>query len=820
MRLLPSRRLAAVASTLALLPALVTISTQADAAPSGASAARTVSGSSYRATITRTTHGIPHIVAANFGSLGFGSGYAAAATSICTLADTVLTARGQRSRYLGATGRYDDQVSMSGTNLQSDTLVTDLHDRRVVEKLLASKAGPGASARAMVAGYAAGVNAWLRKVGGASKVTDPECRGAAWLRPNATSLDIWYGVYLANLIASTGHFLPQVNEATPPSPDDPGLPVSASEAKFAEAPAQLPDRDKLLAALGKDPASPFGSNATAVGGSATSTGRGMLLGNPHFPWRGRYRFTQQHLTIPGVYDVAGASLIGSPVVNIGWNKSVAWSHTVSTAYRFTPYEYRTVGSPTTYLTSSGPKQLDQRAVKVTVRGSDGKLSTVTRTLYRTDEGYVLNDPATLMTWSPTSFFALRDANGEQLRTIDTFLEMGRATGVRDLLARQDRAGGMPWVNTTAADRAGNVLYADHSVVPNVSDAVAEKCMTPVGRVLFQLAGLPGLDGTRASADCAWGTDADAQRPGIFGPKNLPAAVRRDWVVNANDSYWLPNPAHRLEGFARIIGCEKCQRTLRTRMVYRYVIDRLRRGKVSPAHLRGFEHQNRVMGAEVMGAGGDLVKVCEAANGGDACPVLKAWDRRSNVGSRGNHIFEEFVTRLPKQALTGAETYWKVPFDENDPVNTPRDLDETNDGVINAMKEAIASLRSRRIPMNATWGSLQVAGDRGASTIALGGGLGDQAGNANALASRYPVQNKGRYKPVTFGSSHIQAISFLGRGVVDARTVLTYGQSENPRSAWSQDQTRLFGAKKWVQFPFTAAQVRKARISRVVVSAPR
>ena len=32
---------------------------------------------------------------------------------------------------------------MTGTNLQVDTLVTDLHDRKVVEKLLASKAGPG-----------------------------------------------------------------------------------------------------------------------------------------------------------------------------------------------------------------------------------------------------------------------------------------------------------------------------------------------------------------------------------------------------------------------------------------------------------------------------------------------------------------------------------------------------------------------------------------------------------------------------------------------------------------------------------------------------
>ena len=75
-----------------------------------------------------------------------------------------------------------------------------------------------------------------------------------------------------------------------------------------------------------------------------------------------------------------------------------------------------------------------------------------------------------MPWSPASVWAIRDANAEHLRTVDTFLDMGKATDVRDLIRRQDAAGGMPWVNTTAADRAGNVLYADHSVVPNVPNA--------------------------------------------------------------------------------------------------------------------------------------------------------------------------------------------------------------------------------------------------------------------------------------------------------------------------------------------------------------
>src|SRR6478609_6334950 len=377
------RPLIAAALTLGLVPALLSVTVPTI---SGGAQAATPT---YKATITRTQHGIPHITASDFGSLGFGSGYAAAGSSICTLSDTVLTGRGERSRYLGPSATYDDQVSMTGTNLQIDTLVTDLHDRLVVEKLLASKAGPTAQARQMVDGYAAGVNAWLKKIGGASKITDPSCRGAAYIKPNATGLDIWYGVYLANLIASTGHFVPQITGATPPSASDPGIPQLPVNAKFAAAPEQLPDKNKLMAALGKDPHSPFGSNATAIGGDDTTTGRGELLGNPHFPWRGRYRFTQQQLTIPGQYDVAGASLIGSPVVNIGWNKNVAWSHTVSTAYRFTPYEYKTPGPGTTYLTDAGPQELIRDVVEV--RTPDG---IVEEDLYRTPEGYVVDSPST------------------------------------------------------------------------------------------------------------------------------------------------------------------------------------------------------------------------------------------------------------------------------------------------------------------------------------------------------------------------------------------------------------------------------------------
>jgi acyl-homoserine-lactone acylase len=769
----------------------------------------------YRATITRTEHDIPHIVADNWGSLGFGSGYAAAETSICTLADTVLAARGQRSKYLGADKTYDDQVAINGTNLQLDALVTDLHNRRVVEGLLADAHGPSAKARQLVAGYAEGVNQYLRDIGGTNNLTDPRCKGAAYIEPNATELDLWYGVYLANIIASTGNFLKEIVDADPPSLDDPGLPTAVNKAVFGALPTGTLDLKKLLGDL------PIGSNATAVGKDATSTGSGMILGNPHFPWRGRFRFTQQHLTIPaggtvpGGYNVAGASLIGSPAVNIGFNDNVAWSHTVSTAYRFTPYEYRTVISPTTYISEGAPgftRQLDRRIVKIEAKQPNGSITTVNEDLYRTHEGYVLDAPDVFMGWTPLSFFAIRDANGEQLRTIDTFLDMGNATDVNDLIRRQDTQGGMPWVNTIAADRAGNALYADHSVVPNVSNAMATPlslglgvpiptggCLTPIGALIFSQAGLPALDGSRAETGCKWGTDGDAERPGIFGPSHLPKTVRPDWVMNANDSYWLPNPAQKLEGFARIIGCEKCQRTNRSRQVYHYVLDRLPT-KVTPESLRGTEHQNRLGAATAMGTNDDLATVCRAAGGGSACSALQNWDRTSNKGSRGYALFEAFAVRMPAGG-------YKVPFNANDPVDTPRDMDESNSAVITAMKDALAELAGKGIAPDAPWGDVQVAGDDGVDPIPLGGGDGDMAGNANAQASRNPVQNNAvGKKPVTYGSSHIQSIAFLPDGKVDAKTILTYGQSEDPTRASHQDQTRMFSNQEWVSFPWTNAEI--------------
>jgi acyl-homoserine-lactone acylase len=785
---------AAVVVLAAVLAALPLAAPASQPAPTGA----------RRATIHRTSYGIPHIVADDFESLGFGHGYATAEDSACVLADTLVTVRGERSRWFGPEGKYTDQVTLAATNLQADVVFTDIRNRGVVQQLLDDPTrGPSADTRALVRGYIAGVNHYLATVGGAAGITDPACKGAPWVQPG-TEMDLWHGIYAANLLASAGVFVPQIADAAPPTPDDLGLPVSATASGFAAPPLRLPAAAALQERLGRG-GSPFGSNGTALGGDATVTGKGMVLGNPHFPWRGRYRFTQAHLTIPGQYNVAGGMLLGAPVVNIGWNDDVAWTHTVSTAYRFTPYEYRLVpGAPTTYLTTEGPRELERREVKVTARRADGTLHEIVEDVYRTDEGYVLDAPDVLMGWTPVSVFAIREANAEHLRTIDVFHEMAKATSVEELLAAHDRTGGMPWVNTMAADRHGNALYADHSVVPNVPDDLVNQCVTPIGLALFQLAGLPGLDGTRAKGDCAWRDDPDASRPGIFGSEHLPDTIRRDWVVNANDSYWLPNPAQPLEGYARIIGCEQCERSLRTRMVYRYVMDRLAgtdglggTPKFTHAQLQAIEHENRVFAAELAREDDDLADVCAAAGGGEACDVLAGWDGRSNIDSVGAHVFREFFTRTPAER-------WEEAFDAARPVETPRNLDEGNADVVAAMEEALAWLQDEGIAFDAPLGQLQLAGDDGAPPIPIGGGDAE-SGNANVVMTTDPGANEDAPYPITYGSSHIQAVAFTDDGP-QAATILTYGLATDPTRPYAADQTQLFSQEKWVDFPWTMAEI--------------
>ncbi|GGK73167.1 penicillin acylase family protein [Mangrovihabitans endophyticus] len=750
--------------------------------------------------IRYTEYGVPHIRATTFTGLGEGYGYASAESNLCTLADVYMTVAGERSRYLGADAPANPDLGRASNSLNSDLYFARWRQTGLVQRLLARPApqGPSTEVRQLVRGYASGFNEYLRRVG-VDGITDPTCRSAPWVRP-ISELDVYRHLLAVDTMTGTAAVIDGIVGAHPPA--DGTAPPPPSAGALAEGFRRTADPAAL------------GSNAIAAGSQGVAAGAGVLLGNPHFPWQGSRRFWQSHLTIPGRLDVAGASLLGLPAVMIGHNADVAWSHTVSKAVTFGLFEVPTVaGDPTRYEVDGVPEAMTEDHVSVLVRRPDATLRTVHRTLWSTRYGPVLTAaPGVSLPWAGT-VYAVRDANATNLRSLNTWLEIGAARDSRGVLDTLARTQGLPWINTVAVDRRGEALFADVQSVPFVTDAHVASCGTQLGQAVFPLSGVPILDGSRAA--CDWGSDPGAVEPGLLGPDRLPRLIRRDYVANANDSAWLANPAEPITGPLRVVGTSGTPVSARTQELLITAEKRLAgtdglpgRG-FSGAAMRQILFTDHSRLAELTAA--DTAAMCDEFPGhvapsdsgpvavGAGCAALHGWDGTYRLGSRGALLFARFAERLA--ALSSAA--WRVPFDPSDPLHTPRELNTDADAVRLAFGNAAAELTAAGVPLDGRLGDYQSV-TRAGERIPVHGGP-HAAGVLDVIETEWdPAAG---VVDVGTGSSFIQVVEFPDRGGPRAWTLLTYAQSGDPTSAHYADQTHLFSRGRWVPERFTESQIR-------------
>jgi acyl-homoserine-lactone acylase len=760
------------------------------------------------AQIRYTTGGIPHILAHDWTGLGFGYGYAFAQDNLCTMANDYVTVEAQRSRYFGPTGVDIERGNgIVVSNLDSDLFYQQIIDSGVVQKL-AQALSP--TEKQVEAGYVKGYNAYLAHVGGAAGVPDPTCRGQAWVQP-ISLMDSYLRFYQLMLLSSSGAVIQGISEAAPPKPGTAtAQPNAAATARTGRA---------LAAALRAQQGS-MGSNAVAIGSAGTRDHRGLLLGNPHFPWIGTERFFQSQLTIPGKIDVTGASLYGVPLILIGHNASVAWSHTVSTAFRFTPFQLTLVpGHPTEYLQNGKPVAMTPRKVTVMVKRPGGSLAAVHHTFWWTRYGPMFNNLAGIsLPWGTADGFAFADVNaGNLARAVNTWFGIDRAATTQQVLSILQKYQGIPWVNTIVSDREGAALYADVGAIPNVTDAKANACDTPLGKVTFAELGLPILDGSRTA--CNWGNDPGAAAPGIFGPSHEPSLLRNDYVTNSNDSFWLSNPHQPLTGFARIIGFEKTARTLRTRIGLLEVQARIdgTDGQGPPgftqAAMQRLDLSDIDYAAQLTLPA--LVQLCDkfqAAGGtaptsaggkialGNACATLAHWNMRWDASQRGAVLFGEFWAF----ASSAAPSPFSHGFELAHPVTTPFGLDTANKTVRDALGDAIQALTKAHVPIDTTLGAVQFVSYHG-SHITIPGGPGDPDGIYNAIFENTEPGDS-LTTPDT-GSSFIQVVTWPAHGACPVgSTILTYSESSNPASPHFADQTKLFSRKQFLPDRFCPGQI--------------
>ena len=754
--------------------------------------------------IVRTSYGVPHITASNWGGLGLGYGYAYSQDNFCVLMKEIIHAEGRSAEFLGEEG-----------DLEGDFVWSHYNRDAYIEGEFIPAAPPELAD--LVEGYAEGMNRFLEETGVDGLAEGDEgCRGAAWVRP-VTAVDLAKVYRKLILRAGIDALTPAIIAAKAPAGD------TAAARPIAPRSFEVAATD-----LGFPPVTTMGSNAYAFGRDVTANGSGLLLGNPHFPWSGPSRFYMAHLKIPGEYDVFGASLHGVPLINIGFNQDVAWTHTVSTARRFTFFELQLADDdPMKYIYDGEEREIAATVVEVQELQPDGSLETRTETIYETHFGPIVDlvvlEPA-VGGW-PTAFgsvLAIRDANFDNSRAVAQWLSIGRATNLEELTEATYELG-IPWVNTIAADRDGNALYADVGAMPHVTREKLLECAKSALTTILSGQGFPSLDGSRS--ECEWGSDADAP-DGLFGRENLPQLPTTRYGANANDSYWLPSAVDRLNGFSPVIGREGVEQSIRTRQTMMQAEERiagtdgLGAPGIDAEQLRTMMFGNRNLGGELVRD--ETVSLCSAvedwttftgnaAEAALACDVLTTWDGLFNNDSVGAYLFQEYWSRVRR--VSGL---WAVPFDAEDPVHTPREPavadPEVAASILAAFADTVDQLVENGIPADRPWGEVQFR-KVGNENIPIHGGSG--ASMFSVISSRF-TEGEG-LSNIRAGNSFIQVVTWDESPCPDASAILTYSQSTDPASEHFADMTRLYSEKGWIDAAYCDADVEADLVSEIVLS---
>lgn len=343
--------------------------------------------------VFRDPTGMVHLYAQSDEDLFFASGYQQAADRLLSMELTRRRALGRRAELLGE--RYVDD----------DALVRIVQLPRWGREAEAQLRAEQPESYALIVAWVSGVNARIAEIARGEaplpygfgpdeldyepepwRVSDAFTVGKLILWGNANQLEF---DLLATIIrevlpatfASIPLMSPMVDAPILPEDERPtgGRTMSWEPGAAPPAPALPPDlaaRVRRVLQLVPEPTARFSSNNWAVDGRHTESGRPLIAGDPHQPLRSPSVFYLQHLNSAdagGAFDVAGFSFVGTPAVQLGHNRHVAWTATTTYPDISDLWEVRAAGD--TVNVGGESRTVTRRTETIPVR--DGEAVTVT-----------------------------------------------------------------------------------------------------------------------------------------------------------------------------------------------------------------------------------------------------------------------------------------------------------------------------------------------------------------------------------------------------------------------------------------------------------
>lgn len=427
-------------------------------------------------TVYLDAYGVPHIEAADELDLARALGYIHARNRFFQMDMLRRVARGRTAELVGR------QKSLSGTTVDTDRIMRgwgiDADAKRDVENC-------PPELRAYIEAYTAGVNTGLQKFrpmeyGLLRVAPEPWTPADSFALGRLIAWGIthnWHQELSRFLMAWEAGYDKGVT-FWPPVPWPGGRTLPPGGGAVTPGPAVVPEMEALLRSAARtigptaartgdtgyrDNALLDGSNAWALAGSRTASGKPIVANDPHLAHFLPGLMMQQHLKAPGL-DVIGVTVPGLPVVLAGHNGKVAWAMTATVADVVDLYvEQPDPADPSRVKTPDGWATMGTESVVLRVRDGDEMLEE-TVTIRTTPNGRVMNDfytglipadaPPVALRWEATGNYASLDAFRRAARSesIEQFRD-----AIRNIVT--------PVTNWTVADASGRIGFAVAGRVP-------------------------------------------------------------------------------------------------------------------------------------------------------------------------------------------------------------------------------------------------------------------------------------------------------------------------------------------------------------------
>jgi len=532
------------------------------------------------------------------------------------------------------------------------------------------------------------------------------------------------------------------------------------------------DVDEVRKATGEGKAQPpLGSNAWAVGPTRSADGKAMLMINPHVLFFGPTMFYEGHLHSDEGWDLSGASLFGFPFPLLGHNENLGWSHTVNYPDIADVYveEFDEQGKPLNYRYGDAHRAASEWTESIKVK-TPGGMETKDFRVRKTHHGPVV-------AWRDGKALSLRLAKLAEGGQLEEWYLMGKARSLAEFKAAMSRIA-IPMFNTLYADRDGNIFYLYNAAVP------------------------------RRSAKFDWnkpvsGSTPETEWQGYHPFNELPQLTnpKTGFLQNCNSTPFLVttegNPV-KADYPAYMVREGDNPRANRSRQILsaneKFTFDEWAASAFdTKVGLAAFWVPQIIKDWEKL----QPEDPARAAKIAQVIADLKAWNYVSAVDSHAMTIFMNWLLK----------TMPATPEERKDPWFK-----------IKTLEKVIAEMQQEFGKWQVGWGEInrlqrvdsatgEQFSDR-APSVPIPGGP-DWAGMIFAYGSIRGPQQKLSYG--ILGDSYVSVVKFTQQP--EARSVLVFGQSGDPKSPHYFDQASLYAKKQFKPAWFTLSDI-KANTERV------